>query len=76
MIAVTQCCLDATFQPLGIVMAESCFADNREKRLSDLITNLSKQAPEGTTHLFNLHFEERDYHGNMYYFGYADAYRK
>jgi hypothetical protein len=74
MIAVTQSCLSPKFVPLGIVMVDSDWLDTPVARLGSLIKKLKAQAPAGTTHLFNVKFEPREYHGHHYLFGYADAY--
>ena len=77
MVVVTGQNIDPKLIPLGIVVAEGYFAPSLKKRLENLIEELIKAAPSGTTHLFNVKYEEYQSNpGEWYCSGFADAYTK
>lgn len=73
MIVVTQACLNPEFKPIGFVAVSHHFDTTAAplRAVKDLMELLKKEAPEGTTHLFNFKFE---FQPGLHSFAQADAY--
>ena len=71
MIVITQACIDPKLIPLGIVYVSLSSNDDLIVRLDRVISALKEKAPKGTTHLFNVKFDNLL---DSYFLAYADAY--
>jgi hypothetical protein len=73
MIVVTQNCVNPDFKPLGMVVISHDFETTAAtiRAVKDMMELLKKEAPQGTTHLFNFRCE---FQPGLSSFAQADAY--
>ena len=75
-IAITQGAMLSTYSPLGFVAAEGVSSANQVAAMESAVVALTKAAPTGTTHIFNLRFGTVTTKGKgITMYAYGDAYQ-